>query len=190
MNLKLCRSSNGSPVPDTFQPCSSLEIILTGSFSLKACCKRWRRSKKSTSRPQLHVQDCRSRRITYYCFRQGSICDSEIIFRCATTYSCASCALKNFWKGKSTRMLVGWWEGTFSLISFLNNVIESAKPKKIYTCCNLALKPLLEFLNQIKCNRNEVTEEHCRWRHSSVVVRDLARSFRSFHWPWTKGQKQ
>jgi len=64
-------------------------------------------------------------------------------------------------------------------------VIESAKQKKIYTCCNLALKPLLEFLNQIKCKRNEVTEEHRRWRHSSVVVRDLARSFRSFHWPWT-----
>ena len=53
------------------------------------------------------------------------------------------------------------WE-TFFLISFLNNVIESAKQNKIYTCCNLALKPLLEFLNQIKCKRNEVTEERRR----------------------------
>ena len=96
-----------------FQPCSSLEIILTGSFSLKACCKRWRRSKKSTSRPQLHVQDCSSWRITYYCFRQGSICDSEIIFRSATTFSSAPCALKNFWKRKCTRMLVRRWEGCF-----------------------------------------------------------------------------
>ena len=63
-------------------------------------------------------------------------------------------------KVPSIRMQVK--QETFFLISFLNNVIESAKPKKIYTCCNLALKPLLEFLNQIKCNRNEVTEEHCR----------------------------
>ena len=29
------------------------------------------------------------------------------------------------------------------------------KTKKIYTCCNLALKPLLEFFNQIKRKRNE-----------------------------------
>ena len=31
---------------------------------------------------------------------------------------------------------------TFSLISFLNNVIESVKQKKNYTPCNLVLKPL------------------------------------------------
>ena len=37
------------------------------------------------------------------------------------------------------------WE-TSLLIIFLNNVIESAKQKKYYTACNLALKPLLEFL--------------------------------------------
>ena len=49
---------------------------------------------------------------------------------------------------------------TFLLIIFLNNMIESTK--KDYTACNLALKPLLEFLNQIKCKRNRVTEELCR----------------------------
>ena len=37
------------------------------------------------------------------------------------------------------------WE-TFLLIIFLNSVIESAKQKKYYATCNLALKPLLEFL--------------------------------------------
>ena len=47
-------------------------------------------------------------------------------------------------KVPSIRMQVK--QETFFLISFLNNVIESAKPKKIYTACNLALKPLLEFL--------------------------------------------
>ena len=31
--------------------------------------------------------------------------------------------------------------------------------KKNYTFCNFALKPLLEFLNQIKCKGNKVTEE-------------------------------
>ena len=31
--------------------------------------------------------------------------------------------------------------------------------KKIYIDCNLAVKPLLEFLSQIKCERNKVTEE-------------------------------
>ena len=46
-------------------------------------------------------------------------------------------------KVPSIRMQVKW--ETFFLISFLNNVIESAK-QKIYTACNLALKPLLEFL--------------------------------------------
>ena len=39
----------------------------------------------------------------------------------------------------------GKWE-TFFLISFLNNVIESAKQIQIYTPCNLVLKPLLELL--------------------------------------------
>ena len=48
-------------------------------------------------------------------------------------------------KVPSIRMQVKW--ETFSLISFLNNVIESGKQKtKIYTPCNLVLKPLLEFL--------------------------------------------
>ena len=47
-------------------------------------------------------------------------------------------------KVPSMRMQVK--QETFFLISFLNNVIESTKPKKIYTACNLALKPLLEFL--------------------------------------------
>ena len=42
----------------------------------------------------------------------------------------------------SIRMQVKW--ETFFLISFLNNVIESAKPKKVYTPCYLVLKPLLE----------------------------------------------
>ena len=73
---------------------------------------RWRRSKKSTSRSQLHVQDPSFRRITYYCFRQGSICDSKIIFHFATTFFSAPCVLKNFWKGKSTRILACRWEGS------------------------------------------------------------------------------
>ena len=61
------------------------------------------------------------------------------------------------------------------------------KIKKNLHCLNLALKPLLEFLKQIKCKRNKVAEELRRWRQSLVFVQDLARSFRSFHWPWTKG---
>ena len=47
-------------------------------------------------------------------------------------------------KVPSIRMQVRW--ETFSLISFLNNVIESAKQKKNYTPCNFVLKPLLELL--------------------------------------------
>ena len=46
-------------------------------------------------------------------------------------------------KVPSIRMQVKW--ETFILKSFqVNNVIESAKQKKIYTPCNLVLKPLLE----------------------------------------------
>ena len=47
-------------------------------------------------------------------------------------------------KVPSIRMQVKW--EAFFLIRFLNNVIESAKRKKIYTPCNLVLKPLLELL--------------------------------------------
>ena len=47
-------------------------------------------------------------------------------------------------KVPSIRMQVKW--ETFYLISFLNNVIESAKQIQIYTPCNLVLKPLLELL--------------------------------------------
>ena len=50
---------------------------------------------------------------------------------------------------------------TFLLIIFFKQYDRVGK-KKDYTACNLALKPLLEFLNQIKCKRNRVTEELCR----------------------------
>ena len=55
--------------------------------------------------------------------------------------------IQGFWfvdgKVPSIRMQVKW--ETFILKSFqVNNVIESAKQKKIYTPCNLVLKPLLE----------------------------------------------
>ena len=96
-----------------FQPCSSLGTVSTTKFFFKSAVKDGADLKKNTSRPQLHVQDRSSRWITYYCFRQGSICDSKIIFRCATRFSSAPCALKNFWKGKSTRMLVRRWKGSF-----------------------------------------------------------------------------
>ena len=86
-----------------------------------------------------------------------------MISRCAKTFSSASCMcvegrlkqekIQGCWfvdgKVPSIRMQVKW--ETFFLISFLNNVIESAKQKKIYTPCYLVLKPLLELLksNQI-----------------------------------------
>ena len=57
-------------------------------------------------------------------------------------------------KVPSIRMQVYKCE-TFFLISFLNNVIESAKQKKIYTSCNLVLKPLL-LLTLIKSNVREI----------------------------------
>ena len=52
-------------------------------------------------------------------------------------------------KVPSIRMQVKW--ETFFLISFLNNVIESAKEIQIYTPCNPVLKPVLELLksNQV-----------------------------------------
>ena len=69
-------------------------------------------------------------------------------------------------------MLVRRWEGSFDQDSsrvgnlssdkFFKQCDRVGKTKKIYTCCNLALKPLVEFLNQIKCKRNEVTEERRR----------------------------
>ena len=69
-------------------------------------------------------------------------------------------------------MLVRRWEGSFdrdsskvrnlSYDKFFKQCDRVGKTKKNYTCCNLALKPVLEFLNQIKCNRNQVTEEHRR----------------------------
>ena len=48
-------------------------------------------------------------------------------------------------KVPSIRKQVSKWE-TFFLISFLKNVIESAKQKKNYIPCNLVLKPPLELL--------------------------------------------
>ena len=51
---------------------------------------------------------------------------------------------------------------TFFSDKFFKQCDRVGKTKKIYTCCNLALKPLLEFLNQLKCKRNEVTEERRR----------------------------
>ena len=47
-------------------------------------------------------------------------------------------------KVPSIRMQVKW--ETFFPISFLSNVIESAKQKKINTPCYLVLKALLELL--------------------------------------------
>ena len=51
-------------------------------------------------------------------------------------------------KVPSIRMQVKW--ETFTLISFLNNVIESAKQKqkKNYSPCNFVLRPLLELLKR------------------------------------------
>ena len=169
----VCRSSNVSPLQDI---CSGL-FFFRDNFddevvSLKVCCKRWRRSRKNTSRPQPSARKRPQFSTDNYCFRQGSSCDSKIIFCCPKAFSSASCMcvegllkqekVQRCWfvdgKVPSIRMQVK--QETFLLISFLNNVIESAKQN--YTCCNLALKPLLEFLNQIKCKRNEVTEERRR----------------------------
>ena len=72
-----------------FQPCSSLGIISTATFSLKVCCKRWRRSVNHTSFPQLHVQDPSSRRKTIAFVKGQSV--KKIISRCAKTFSSASC---------------------------------------------------------------------------------------------------
>ena len=50
---------------------------------------------------------------------------------------------------------------TFLLISFFKECDRVGK-KKNYICCNLAFKPFLEFLNQIKYKRNQATEERRR----------------------------
>ena len=104
----------------------------------------------------------------------------KIISRCAKTFSSASCMcvegrlkqqkIQGCWfvdgKVPSIRMQVYKCE-TFFLISFLNNVIESAKQKKIYTSCNLVLKPLL-LLTLIKSNVREI-----KWRRSSPCEDNL-----------------
>ena len=102
-----------------------------------------------------HLQ-CRSQRKLFLSSRVNLWV--KIISRCAKTFSSASCMcvegrlkqekIQGCWfvdgKVPSIRMQVKW--ETFFLISFLNNVIESAKQKKIYTPCYLVLKPLLELL--------------------------------------------
>ena len=156
-----CRPLNNSSLVWLDRLTCLREILLLfrrRSFSLKVCCKRWRRSTNRTSCPQPHVQDRRSRRTTIaFVKRQSvsknyfSLCKNNIS---STPWMCVEERLKQekihrcwFVDGKvpSIRMQVKW--ETFSLISFLNNVIESGKQKtKNYTPCNLVLKPLLEFL--------------------------------------------
>ena len=57
-------------------------------------------------------------------------------------------------KVPSIRMQVKW--ETFFLISFLNNVIESAKQKKNYTPCYLVKSNIRE----IKCLRSSASEDN------------------------------
>ena len=98
-----------------------------------------RRSINRTSCPQLHVQDRRSRRTTITFVKRQSV--SKNYFSLCKNISsapgmCVEGRLKQekiqgcwFVDGKvpSIRMQVKW--ETFFLISFLNNVIESAKQK-------------------------------------------------------------
>ena len=61
----VCRSSNVSPLPDTFSTLFFFRDNFDGEvFLLQVCRERWRRSINRTSCPQLHVQDRRSRRTT------------------------------------------------------------------------------------------------------------------------------
>ena len=149
------RSSNVSPLPDTFSTLFFFRDNFDGEvFLKKVCCKRWRRSINRTLCPQLHVQDRRFRRTTIAFVKGQSV--SKNYFSLCKNISSASCVcvegrlkaekIQGCWfvdgKIPSIRMQVRL--ETFSLISFLNNVIESVKQKKIYTPCNLVLKPLLE----------------------------------------------
>ena len=60
----VCRSSNVSPLPDTFSTLFFFWDNFDGEVFLTVCCRRWRRFINRTSCPQLHVQDRRSRRTT------------------------------------------------------------------------------------------------------------------------------
>ena len=88
---------------------------------------RWRRSKKSTSRPQLHVQDCSSRRKTYIAFVKGQSVTQKLFF--FVQQNVQGCW---FVDGKVPSIRMQVKQETFLLISFLNNVIESAKQKKLH----------------------------------------------------------
>ena len=110
------RSSNTSPLPDTFSTLFLFRDNFDGEVFLEKPTV-----KDGADRKRVHhvlsctfmtggiipdqktmqttfrkTKDRSSRRIKYYCFRQGSIYDSKIIFRSATTFSSAPYALKNF----------------------------------------------------------------------------------------------
>ena len=136
----VCRSSNVSPLPDTFSTLFFFRDNFDGEVFLQkpavkdgADLKTSIMSLAARMRPQFSTDN--------YCFRQGSICDSKIIFRCAKKFSSASCmcveellkqekVLGCFIDGKVPSIRMQVKQETFFLISFLNNVIESAKQKK------------------------------------------------------------
>ena len=127
----VCRSSNVSPLPDTFSTLFLFRDNFDGEvFLLKSAVKYGVHHVLSYTYKTvgLEGQLLLSSRVNLWVI---------IISRCAKTFSSASCMcvegrLQGRWfvdgKVPSIRMQFKW--ETFFLTSFLNNVIESAKQKK------------------------------------------------------------
>ena len=106
----VCRSSNASPLPDNFQPGSSLGNADGQVFLWMSAVKDG--TDLNTSRPQLHAQECSSQLLFSWRVNPWLV---NYFSLCKNIFSWILC-VEDFWKTrKSTKMLVHLWKGSIRM---------------------------------------------------------------------------